>query len=344
MEVCSHGGMDPKTILLKLNGTRCNLACKYCIETPKMLGRRMSLNYIERLFSDLPEDVSIILHGGEPLLDAAYVEQVLKLFIGLRKGTIGIQTNGVFPQSMFDVLFRYSSKIRLGISVDGPAECNKSRVSSSGKQMFGIIDHTIDTLSEHGIPIKCIATIAKDNINDPLGFIHYFASKSNLRQLRVNPCFSIPRNGAADVAISPLQFLSFLKVVSTEWIQDGLYRQFRLDPTQSFAERILSGRPIPDKKCKQFVSVYSDGVCTLCDALGRDSFICKDWKTLFDQVGCLYDHGLQATPCGTCSEVSTCDSGCPASFLAFGTSISDYCQYRRAFASFVRETIGRDNQ
>lgn len=131
--------------------SRCNLNCTYCYEfnmgdtswmaMPKM----MSLDVFEKVLYRIKEhcsahsfdNVSISLHGGEPLLVRHerfedYLKMIKNKLRHLRV-SVGLQTNGLLIDNDYIELFeKYDASV--GVSLDGIPETNdKYRVFHSGK-------------------------------------------------------------------------------------------------------------------------------------------------------------------------------------------------------------------
>ncbi len=339
MEVCSHNQLDPNTVLLKINGTACNLCCHYCSEITKRKNSRMPLEYIRTIFENLPKDTSIILHGGEPLLDAEYIRAIIELFHSLREGKIFIQTNGCFDKEMLRVLIENKQYIKIGISLDGPGEQSAYRTMPNGETSFETVDALLDKLCDYGIDVKCIATIHNLNYKNPDMFLKYFLSKKNITQLRINPCFDVNTNGLAHYAITPSHFFSFLEKILFTWISKSLFSKIRIDPIHAAFEQALTGEYTQTHHCSKFISIYSQNQCTLCDSLGDISFSCNDWTQLFFQATLFANARLQ-NECTKCQYTSRCEYGCIAimnRFKKWKSLSEEYCKYRRNFFLTIRK-------
>ena len=83
---------------------RCNLSCKYCYEGNNKLAASMdiktadkTIEFICKTIKKVDENINVIFHGGEPLLEydlIKYFIKSLKENIDTRRINFGITTNG----------------------------------------------------------------------------------------------------------------------------------------------------------------------------------------------------------------------------------------------------------
>lgn len=121
--------------------SRCNLNCSYCYEynmgdsswkkMPKYMEEEVFSKTLHRIKSHCDahqfDNISISLHGGEPLLIgherlASYLALADEILGGYRL-TLGIQSNGLLLDEAFLALLRKHG-VSLGISLDGVPEDN----------------------------------------------------------------------------------------------------------------------------------------------------------------------------------------------------------------------------
>nr|WP_221382470.1 FxsB family cyclophane-forming radical SAM/SPASM peptide maturase [Actinoplanes polyasparticus] len=130
-----------RQILLKVH-SRCNLACDYCYvyqhadqswrDRPRVMSRRTIDLTAARIAEhagkhDLPF-LTVILHGGEPLLAGPqtidYLARAVRAAVTSHtKVTLGVQTNGLLLDDAYLELFA-AHRIQVGVSLDGPPAAN----------------------------------------------------------------------------------------------------------------------------------------------------------------------------------------------------------------------------
>ncbi|MFJ8628291.1 FxsB family cyclophane-forming radical SAM/SPASM peptide maturase [Kitasatospora sp. NPDC093550] len=138
-----------RQFLLKIH-SRCNLACDYCYvyegadQSWRGRPRRMELATVRRTARRIAEhaaehgldEVSVVLHGGEPLLvGAGHLDALLGELAGCGpRVRFGLQTNGLRlleEPALLDVLHRY--RVAVGVSLDGArADHDRHRRLPSG--------------------------------------------------------------------------------------------------------------------------------------------------------------------------------------------------------------------
>ena len=140
------------TYILKI-ASRCNLNCSYCFvynsadDSWKRQPKKMSLAVVQQTTTRIREHaeshemnaVSIVFHGGEPLLVGPdYLDLLLSTirsgFAGSKIAiSFGMQSNGLlFTPRIGDVLSKHNASI--GISLDGPPSINDLyRIDLDGK-------------------------------------------------------------------------------------------------------------------------------------------------------------------------------------------------------------------
>jgi uncharacterized protein len=147
-------GWEPtpfREFIIKIH-SRCDLSCDYCYmyemadQSWRSQPRRMSIEVAETIAERIGEHarahrlrgITLILHGGEPLL--AGPQLIWSLIEATRKAAgpevrvgVGIQTNGIGLTDSYLQLFDELG-VRVGVSLDGgPAEHDRHRRFASGR-------------------------------------------------------------------------------------------------------------------------------------------------------------------------------------------------------------------
>jgi len=177
--------MRQLAIVLKIS-ERCNMACQYCYfffggdDTYLKHSAVMKENVIEQLslfiqtgITDLNiNHVSIILHGGEPLLlkKLSFIKMLDTIIEKIPKKctySFRVQINGLLVDDEWVAIFE-KYNIGVGISIDGPKEYHdKYRIDKKGN---GTYDRIVDKLkilqnaqdSKKISGIGCLSVINKD--------------------------------------------------------------------------------------------------------------------------------------------------------------------------------------
>jgi uncharacterized protein len=175
--------------------SRCNLACDYCYmyehadqswrAQPPFLSDEVERAVIERIAEYVVESgissVSVVLHGGEPLL--AGVERICRFSRDVRAAVpagvrcdVSMQTNGVLLSAeTLDMLV--AADVGVSLSLDGPPAVNDlHRLSPSGGSTYAATERALDLLTERpGVFAGVIAVI--DPRTSPRDVLSYFAAK-----------------------------------------------------------------------------------------------------------------------------------------------------------------------
>ena len=163
--------------------TLCNLDCKYCYLPSRRRQRLMSQAVVQRLAASVEEQnapypVEVVWHGGEPLTTPLqHMYTLLEPFESLRQtGRVlhSVQTNAtLIDHGWTDFLQRFG--FRVGVSIDGPQECNDARVNRAGMPAFHKIMRGIHQLRRAGIPFMAICVVTADTIGRTAELLEFFS-------------------------------------------------------------------------------------------------------------------------------------------------------------------------
>lgn len=153
------------TFLVKI-ATLCNLNCDYCYvyqmpdQSYKLKPKKLELDVADKISEKINEhvisnslnDITIIFHGGEPLLVGhKHFLDLVNIFNKNIKCKInwGLQTNGVLVDEQFINIFQ-KHEFSLGVSIDGYKESNDiHRLYHNGKSSFDDTLKCIKLLNHH---------------------------------------------------------------------------------------------------------------------------------------------------------------------------------------------------
>jgi uncharacterized protein len=185
----------PLTTFLFKVASRCNLDCDYCYvyhsvdqswkDKPRLMTRAVIDQALFRIHehvvaNEIPS-ISIVLHGGEPLLaDRATVhylfERATELTAGLCELELSAQSNGVLLSPEWVALFAQFDA-RIGISLDGPSDANRHRLLRSGRPSLDRVEPTLKLLTQtdDGRRVWSGFLAVIDPATDPIAVYDYLA-------------------------------------------------------------------------------------------------------------------------------------------------------------------------
>lgn len=179
----------PKVKMLRLQASpKCNLNCSYCYipESSRRGGGNMADEVLEASFRRLIDEdllgpaLTISWHGAEPLVPGvAWYRRALKMIDDVIGDRVTVshtfQTNGVLITEAWCDLFEETGAI-VGVSLDGNADQNASRVNWSGRPAYALALRGVERLNNRGIPWTLLSVITLDTMKDPEGFSEFVAS------------------------------------------------------------------------------------------------------------------------------------------------------------------------
>jgi len=348
MEVCSQNLNDPYTILLKVNGNKCNMACEYCSELPKKFSvEQCTYNYakIKELLTKLPKNAAIIFHGGEPtLIGKDNILSLVMLIKDLGYSYIPtVQTNGFLDKRWIQFFREYSSFVNVSVSIDGDEICNGYRKTYDGKKevAYSVTDRFLHGLDKNNVEFRCIATINHNSWQRGREIVKYFSKFNNLKYLRINPCFDIDETGIKPWAISPCEYLECLQTVFIEMVSSGCYKKIKIDPLMDIIREFDNETNDYQFKCNKFSSIFPDSLITSCDAMREIIQEIEVNENMFHNF--VYPDYIDdiIKMCNKCPHISLCKGGCPPLLYRYqlynSKYVGEYCQYRVGIRMFIKK-------
>ena len=339
----------------------CEARCRYCFGPHK--GPRMDLRTAEEAVRfvhsiaaelDMPE-ISVIFHGGEPLLASHDVWEVL--LAGLSDAPSGIpvsfsvQTNLWRLDDRFLKLFR-KYKVSIGTSIDGPeAICDRNR----GEGYFARTMQSVRMAREAGQKTGAIATLTKQTLPHAEEILRFFRDQgidpvlhAAVKGLKEDPAgemagdaFSLAPDEYADAVISLFPW----------YVRNRKY--FSVPTLDNYVSAVVRGAPgvCTMQECLgMFLAISAVGDITFCQRLtGMEEF----------RIGNIFDRpkmaDLMESPawkrlaqrekevrerCADCSWIGVCYGGCFYNALSAGDGVIDpQCPATRRIYDFLQERV-----
>lgn len=188
--------------------TICNLNCSYCYLPNRRDKRFMSDDVVLAISESIARSNVkswVFWHGGEPL--AAGIKRFssyMELF--QRTGAVqfsrhNFQTNATLLNEEWCEFIR-THNIRIGVSLDGDAICNASRVDWSGRPTFERTLRGIQELKRAKIDFSVICVVNKHNL-DRASEIYSFIDSLSPRSLSINVEETEGHNSGSEKPSSP---------------------------------------------------------------------------------------------------------------------------------------------
>lgn len=237
-------------LILKVT-EKCNSNCAYCdVVMNKTRAKEMSLEVLELVFqrineylkNDPDEQITLIWHGGEPMLPGPdYYRAATQLFhriCGNTKNRINqmMQSNLTLFSEDFVRIFRELGINQMGTSYDpephlrGPGSPNNSDLYNR-QFMRG---HALAV--KHGFGAGIIYVITQKSLKNPLDIFIFLSNLSPGGGFNMNPVL-IYDNERQDLAITPEEYVSFLGAIFPFWWEHRK-RYFDMQPFNTLTKII----------------------------------------------------------------------------------------------------------
>ena len=178
----------------------CNFRCKYCYlhNTTKLSQQELRaefvcsvLNQFKQQIHNLGEKLTLIWHGGEPLLWGYDNYCKIFEFIQQELSDITIQNSIQCNLSLIDLryieLFKLYN-VKVGFSLDGQKEINdEQRVYVNGGGTFDKIMENLELCRTNGLQVGCVAVCSKKHVGR-IKQLYHFMNNHKLN-FKLNPLF-----------------------------------------------------------------------------------------------------------------------------------------------------------
>lgn len=175
-----------RTLVVLQPTTFCNIDCQYCYLPDRSKTKRMSIEIIRRvasevLSSNLVDGPFVFLwHLGEPLsVPLAFYEEAFAEIARINQAykceyALSFQTNAtLLNEQWIDLIKRHRMKI--GVSLDGPAFIHdRQRVTRAGKGTHAAVLRGVNLLQANSVPFSIIAVLTDFSLDYPDEFFAFF--------------------------------------------------------------------------------------------------------------------------------------------------------------------------
>lgn len=352
-----NNGFNPLTNVDELHievSDSCNLNCNYCyfveknkITTPFPLENLD--NILKEFFAKTTCDVTLVFHGGEPLMASAdWIDNACEIakkyaFVNEHEVCFHLQTNGtLLTDKHIEVLKKH--KFTVNVSLDGPREVHDAARGSFNKTI-----HAIEALQKAGVFNSVITVIGKHNYNRIHDIVELFISHG-ISKYHFN--IGSILNDKKNLILSESEIFSFLKDSYVEftnsyrdscnWVLLGKLQRFVSKEIPPLAcDSPICGAGIHKIHMKQNGDFYPCGSCVNTNTgmkeflLGNimDTFSKKKYELFLTNFHHLYFEHLNN--CTYCESLTLCDFFCPAFDGYDSTTISNKCKAYKAFSNFL---------
>ncbi len=306
---------------------RCNLRCRYCfIEKNLACKSKQStmsretaikaLHYFARI--NKGETPSLVLYGGEPLLNKPVISSILEELDEMVKygeippTRVSINTNGTLIDDETAALFKKHG-VTVSISLDGTRQQNADRIQADGSESYDAVLKGISICRNHGVKYGISVTATPKLLSDYREGIEQIGSLCPSK-VGINPLLAAgplyPEYGK-DLCDMMIESKSILNGMGVE--EDRLTDRLGYLENRRFKYHDCSAA-----KGEQ-IGIVPDGSIGIChEFIGtRDFFIGH-----IDSEEDIYQNGyltywVNRTPfnmeqCRKCPAIAICGGGCPA--------------------------------
>jgi uncharacterized protein len=281
---------QPKHVLAKPTGARCNCACDYCFFLKK--GRlypgsdfRMSDEVMESYIRQMIEahgglsEVEIAWQGGEPtLMGVDFFRRAVAA--GKRHARPGqristsFQTNGILIDAEWCRFLR-DNDFLVGLSLDGPRELHDAyRHDKAGRSVFDRAVRAARLMKEHGVEFNILCTVNAVNSRRPLDVYRFFRDELGARYIQLIPIVERENDtgeqtGArlTERTVGPEEYGRFLIDVFDEWVRRDVGEVFVTFFDSVLAAYVYGESPLCAlrRECGDALALEHNGDLYACD-------------------------------------------------------------------------------
>ncbi|MEI6695299.1 MAG: anaerobic sulfatase maturase [Bacteroidota bacterium] len=326
------------TIVVKSNGSRCNLNCEYCFYLKKdlqysdeqLMDDSCLEIFIRQLMEQSGTSFGIVWQGGEPsLTGATFYRKVIAWMQHYGQGKNKLisnllQTNGYsLSNEMLDLMSEYS--FLCGLSLDGPEEIHDAyRKTSTGKGSWNEVMKSWKKLQARNIATNilcCVTSASANRAND----IYHFYKQNAMHWLQFIPVSEFNLLGkSAEFSLSAKDWGQFMCDIFDSWHYD--YITNNQPPSIRFVENAFYahlGLNAPEctfsEECGNYLVLEHNGDVFSCDYLvGNDTLLGNiHQQNLIDMLNSPQQISFGVAKknhheaCQNCRWLNYCYGGCP---------------------------------
>lgn len=315
----------------------CDLRCRYCVvhmnkvfQRGKMMSLKVAKKIMDKFNSEVGSRGSLILIGGEPLLNW----ETVKYMISKCKGRTIIFTNAYKlnrEKSIF--LKKYDTLILT--SLDGYSlKHNKNRFEPNVKDRFSIVRKNISSAIRYGCKIGIGCVVHLENVNDVTKIAQFFTEKIKSRSLS----FAYPHFTTEITKINKFPMEKYTKAMC-KMVQFSKDNRVYIDQIGKLLRCILK-KEIIISACKAGLSqraFYPDGSETICTKL--DTIHNYNIDNFFKKLP------VNNKKCKNCIALNLCGGGCPWDASVFKNKIGvdkRVCGHNKKLVAYIIKDMEKE--
>ncbi len=338
----------------------CQASCKYCFGPHEgaMMDEdtaRAAVAFVERIAEETAaEHVSIVFHGGEPLLASmgtwtALLDEIERR-LGRYRPSLSVQSNLWRLDDAFIMLFQ-AHGVRLGTSLDGP---KKQTDVNRGEGYYERTMSAVGRARAAGMPVSGIATLSAATAKDALEVAKFYRDQG--MSLVLHGAVAGLNDADSPYALSPDAYADALIALYPWYVRHR--KAMKIDTLDHYARGLVHGQPgvCTFRDCLgMFLSIAPGGDITSCQRLaGNPEYAMgnvRDLPTLEQLYSSPVAQRWKAREaavrerCGDCAYMEICKGGCYYGALASGDGVVDpQCEGYKKVYQFVQDRLMEELQ
>lgn len=315
----------------------CDLSCKYCVVYMNKVfqrGRLMSLDTAKKIIKQFNRNIgekgSVVLIGGEPLLNWS----VVKYIVSMCKGRIILFTNA-YKLDRNKIYFLKRNKVSIITSLDGfTIKHNRNRFYPDIITKYKKVCKNIKFAAKKGCNIAVSCVVNQDNVEDVVDIANFFYKDLGVKNLS----FAYPHFAKENIRTNYFSMEMYRKKIE-DLLQFSKQNKIYIDQIGSKLKSIIKRSKII-YSCKAGISqktFYPNGeetICTKLDTIDRYNF---------DKF--LKDLPINNKKCSSCIAVNLCGGGCPWDAAIFPNRAGldkRICGYNKGLINYIIKDIANE--